>query len=253
MVKVIAIANQKGGVGKTTTAVNLAACLAQKGRKVLMLDADPQGNATSGLGFDKRNIKKCIYDTLINDVMMKDVLLHSDYENLDVIPATIQLAGAEIELVSAIARETRLKDLLEPIQDEFDFIFIDCPPSLGLLTINALTAADSVLIPIQCEYYALEGVTKLLESMKMVKSRLNKGLDTYGVLMTMYDSRTSLSNQVVEEVQSYFGDKAFKTLIPRTVKISEAPSFGEPVITYAPQNKGAKAYMNLAKEVIKRA
>mgnify|MGYP000839888220 CR=1 FL=1 len=218
-----------------------------------MLDADPQGNATSGLGFDKRNIKKCIYDTLINDVMMKDVLLHSDYENLDVIPATIQLAGAEIELVSAIARETRLKDLLEPIQDEFDFIFIDCPPSLGLLTINALTAADSVLIPIQCEYYALEGVTKLLESMKMVKSRLNKGLDTYGVLMTMYDSRTSLSNQVVEEVQSYFGDKAFKTLIPRTVKISEAPSFGEPVITYAPQNKGAKAYMNLAKEVIKRA
>ena len=207
-----------------------------------MLDADPQGNATSGLGFDKRNIKKCIYDTLINDVMMKDVLLHSDYENLDVIPATIQLAGAEIELVSAIARETRLKDLLEPIQDEFDFIFIDCPPSLGLLTINALTAADSVLIPIQCEYYALEGVTKLLESMKMVKSRLNKGLDTYGVLMTMYDSRTSLSNQVVEEVQSYFGDKAFKTLIPRTVKISEAPSFGEPVITYAPQNKGCLLY-----------
>ena len=193
------------------------------------------------------------YDALLNDVSAESLVLDTNCKKVFVIPATIQLAGAEIELVSAIARETRLKDLLEPIQDEFDFIFIDCPPSLGLLTINALTAADSVLIPIQCEYYALEGVTKLLESMKMVKSRLNKGLDTYGVLMTMYDSRTSLSNQVVEEVQSYFGDKAFKTLIPRTVKISEAPSFGEPVITYAPQNKGAKAYMNLAKEVIKRA
>ena len=170
-----------------------------------------------------------------------------------VIPATIQLAGAEIELVSAMARETRLKDLLEPIVDEFDFIFIDCPPSLGLLTINALTAADSVLIPIQCEYYALEGVTKLLESMRMVKTRINKELETYGVLLTMYDSRTSLSNQVVDEVKGFFGDKAFKTCIPRSVKVSEAPSFGMPVITYAPNNKGSKAYMELAKEVIRRA
>ena len=170
-----------------------------------------------------------------------------------VVPATIQLAGAEIELVSTMARETRLKDLLEPVVDEFDFIFIDCPPSLGLLTINALTAADSVLIPIQCEYYALEGVTKLLESMRMVKGRINRELDTFGVLLTMYDSRTSLSNQVVEEVQNYFGEKAFKTCIPRSVKVSEAPSFGMPVVTYAPNNKGAQAYMQLAKEVVRRA
>ena len=251
--RIIAIINQKGGVGKSTTAVNLAAALGEQGRKTLIVDFDPQGNSTSGFGIEKEDLDQCIYDALLNDVPAESLVLDTNCKKVFVIPATIQLAGAEIELVSAIARETRLKYLLEPIQDEFDFIFIDCPPSLGLLTINALTAADSVLIPIQCEYYALEGVTKLLESMKMVKSRLNKGLDTYGVLMTMYDSRTSLSNQVVEEVQSYFGDKAFKTLIPRTVKISEAPSFGEPVITYAPQNKGAKAYMNLAKEVIKRA
>ena len=244
--RIIAIINQKGGVGKSTTAVNLAAALGEQGRKTLIVDFDPQGNSTSGFGIEKEDLDQCIYDALLNDVPAESLVLDTNCKKVFVIPATIQLAGAEIELVSAIARETRLKDLLEPIQDEFDFIFIDCPPSLGLLTINALTAADSVLIPIQCEYYALEGVTKLLESMKMVKSRLNKGLD-------MYDSRTSLSNQVVEEVQSYFGDKAFKTLIPRTVKISEAPSFGEPVITYAPQNKGAKAYMNLAKEVIKRA
>ena len=228
--RIIAIINQKGGVGKSTTAVNLAAALGEQGRKTLIVDFDPQGNSTSGFGIEKEDLDQCIYDALLNDVPAESLVLDTNCKKVFVIPATI-----------------------EPIQDEFDFIFIDCPPSLGLLTINALTAADSVLIPIQCEYYALEGVTKLLESMKMVKSRLNKGLDTYGVLMTMYDSRTSLSNQVVEEVQSYFGDKAFKTLIPRTVKISEAPSFGEPVITYAPQNKGAKAYMNLAKEVIKRA
>ena len=234
--RIIAIINQKGGVGKSTTAVNLAAALGEQGRKTLIVDFDPQGNSTSGFGIEKEDLDHCIYDALLNDVPAESLVLDTNCKKVFVIPATIQLAGAEIELVSAIARETRLKDLLEPIQDEFDFIFIDCP-----------------LIPIQCEYYALEGVTKLLESMKMVKSRLNKGLDTYGVLMTMYDSRTSLSNQVVEEVQSYFGDKAFKTLIPRTVKISEAPSFGEPIITYAPQNKGAKAYMNLAKEVIKRA
>ena len=219
--RIIAIINQKGGVGKSTTAVNLAAALGEQGRKTLIVDFDPQGNSTSGFGIEKEDLDHCIYDALLNDVPAESLVLDTNCKKVFVIPATIQLAGAEIELVSAIARETRLKDLLEPIQDEFDFIFIDCPPSLGLLTINALTAADSVLIPIQCEYYALEGVTKLLESMKMVKSRLNKGLDTYGVLMTMYDSRTSLSNQVVEEVQSYFGDKAFKTLIPRTGKISE--------------------------------
>lgn len=251
--RVIAIINQKGGVGKSTTAVNLTAALGENNKKVLLVDFDPQGNSTSGFGIEKEELSQCIYDALLNDVPVEDLIHDTDSKKVFVVPATIQLAGAEIELVSAMARETRLKELLAPVRDEFDFIFIDCPPSLGLLTINALTAADSVLIPIQCEYYALEGVTKLLESMRMVKSRINKDLDTFGVLMTMYDSRTSLSNQVVDEVRNYFGDKTFKTLIPRTVKLSEAPSFGMPVIEYAPNNKGAKAYRELAKEVMKRA
>lgn len=249
----IAIINQKGGVGKSTTTVNLAAALGEQGRKVLVVDFDPQGNSTSGLGVEKESLTQCVYDALLNDVPAEELIHETNSNRVFVIPATIQLAGAEVELVQMMARELRLKDLLEPIQEEFDFIFIDCPPSLGLLTINALCAADSVLIPIQCEYYALEGVTKLLESMRMVKGRVNKDLETYGVLMTMYDSRTSLSNQVVEEVQNYFGDLAFKTYIPRSVKVSEAPSFGMPVITYAPNNKGAQAYMELAKEVIRRA
>lgn len=251
--RIIAIINQKGGVGKSTTAVNLAAALGEQNKKVLLVDFDPQGNSTSGLGIEKEDLEQCVYDALLNDVPVEELIHDTETKKVYVVPATIQLAGAEIELVSAMARETRLKELLAPVKDEFDFIFIDCPPSLGLLTINALAAADSVLIPIQCEYYALEGVTKLLESMRMVKSRINKDLDTYGVLMTMYDSRTSLSNQVVEEVRNYFGDKTFKTLIPRTVKLSEAPSFGMPVINYAPNNKGAKAYRELAKEVIRRA
>lgn len=250
MVKVIAIANQKGGVGKTTTAVNLAACLAQKGRKALMLDADPQGNATSGLGFDKRDIKKCIYDTLINDVMMKDVLLHSDYENLDVIPATIQLAGAEIELVSLMNREGRLKNALERVKHDYDYVLIDCPPSLGLLTINALTAANSVLVPIQCEFYALEGVSQLMNTIKLVQRNLNPALKLEGVLMTMFDQRTNLSSDVVGEVRKYFNTKMYNTIIPRNVRLSEAPSHGQPVIVYDPKSKGAQVYMELAAEVL---
>lgn len=251
--RVIAIINQKGGVGKSTTAVNLAAALSEEGYKVLVVDFDPQGNTTSGFGIEKEQLESCVYDALLHDVPAEQIIQGTDCEKVFVVPATIQLAGAEIELVSTMARESRLKDLLEPIIDEFDFIFIDCPPSLGLLTINALTAADSVLIPIQCEYYALEGVTKLLESMRMVKGRINKKLETFGVLLTMYDSRTSLSNQVVDEVKGYFGDKAFETCIPRSVKVSEAPSFGMPVVTYAPTNKGAQAYRELAREVIARA
>ena len=250
MVKVIAIANQKGGVGKTTTAVNLAACLAQKGRKVFMLDADPQCNATSGLGFDKRDIKKCIYDTLINDVMMKDVLLHSDYENLDVIPATIQLAGAEIELVSLMNREGRLKNALERVKHDYDYVLIDCPPSLGLLTINALTAANSVLVPIQCEFYALEGVSQLMNTIKLVQRNLNPALKLEGVLMTMFDQRTNLSSDVVGEVRKYFITKMYNTIIHRNVRLSEAPSHGQPVIVYDPKSKGAQVYMELAAEVL---
>ena len=251
--KVLAVINQKGGVGKSTTVVNLSACLGEGKKKVLVIDFDPQGNSTSGFGVEKDELEHDIYDVILHDEPIENVIQETCQSNVFIVPATIQLAGAEIELVSAMARETRLKDLLEPMIDEFDFVLIDCPPSLGLLTINALTAADSVLIPIQCEYYALEGVTKLVESMRMVKSRLNKGLETYGVLLTMYDSRTLLSNQVVEEVRSYFGDKTFKTCIPRSVKLSEAPSFGMPIAKYAPNNKGAQAYMQLAKEVVRRA
>ena len=253
MGRAIAIANQKGGVGKSTTAINLSSCLGAMGQKVLTIDLDPQGNTTSGLGVEKDAAENTVYELLLGECEVEECLQKLEFEGVSLIPSNVNLAGAEIELIGIEDKEYILQNKISKIRDQFDFIIIDCPPSLNMLTINAMTTANTVLVPIQCEYYALEGVTKLLESMKMVKTRLNKSLDTYGVLMTMYDSRTSLSNQVVEEVQSYFGDKAFKTLIPRTVKISEAPSFGEPVITYAPQNKGAKAYMNLAKEVIKRA
>ena len=250
MVKVIAVANQKGGVGKTTTAVNLAACLAKEGRKVLLIDSDPQGNATSGLGFDKRDVKKCIYDALINEVPMADTLKHTAYENLDVIPATIQLAGAEIELVSLMNREGRLKNALERIKHDYEYVIIDCPPSLGLLTINALTAASSVMIPVQCEFYALEGITMLMNTIQLVQRNLNPALKLEGVVMTMFDSRTNLAQDVVEEVKKYFKTKMYKTIVPRNVRLSEAPSHGMPVIDYDSKSKGAQVYMELAQEVI---
>ena len=250
MVKVIAVANQKGGVGKTTTAVNLAACLAKEGRKVLLVDSDPQGNATSGLGFDKRDIKKCVYDTSINEVPMAEALKHTAYENLDVIPATIQLAGAEIELVSLMNREGRLKNALERVKHDYDYVIIDCPPSLGLLTINALTAASSVMIPVQCEFYALEGITMLMNTIQLVQRNLNPALKLEGVVMTMFDSRTNLAQDVVEEVKKYFKTKMYKTIVPRNVRLSEAPSHGMPVIDYDSKSKGAQVYMELAQEVI---
>ena len=250
--KIIAIINQKGGVGKSTTAINLSAAIGELGKQVLLVDLDPQGNTSSGLGIDKRQVKHCIYDALLNDVSLEEIIIPDVCEGLDVVPATINLAGAEVELVSEMARENRLKDAVGAMRGKYDYIFIDCPPSLGLLTVNALVAADKLLIPIQCEFYALEGVTKLLDSMKRVKTRLNPTLDIYGVLLTMYDGRTTLSKQVVSEVRNFFGKMVFETLIPRTVKLSEAPSFGQPITQYDPTGKGAQAYSALAKEVIKR-
>lgn len=250
MSEVIAIINQKGGVGKSTTAINLAACLGDLGKSALVVDFDPQGNATSGFGVDKDTLKKDVYDALMNDVPMEDVIVPSPVKGVDVAPATIQLAGAEIELVSVMARESVLRYVLEHVRETYDYVFLDCPPSLGLLTVNALVAADSLLIPIQCEFYALEGLSKLLESMRMVKGRLNPNLDIFGVVMTMYDVRTTLSRQVVEEVRGYFGDKVFSSIIPRNVKLSEAPSHGLPINLYDPRSKGALAYAELAKEVV---
>ena len=250
--KIIAIINQKGGVGKSTTAINLGAALGEMGKQVLLVDLDPQGNCSSGLGVEKSLIQQCIYDVLLNDVPLEEVIIPDIAEGLDIAPATINLAGAEVELVSEMARENRLKDAVGSMRGKYDFILIDCPPSLGLLTVNALVAADKLLIPIQCEFYALEGVTKLLESMKRVKSRLNPTLDIYGILLTMYDSRTTLSKQVVDEVREYFGRLVFPTPIPRTVKLSEAPSFGQPITQYDPKGRGALSYIELAKEVIAR-
>lgn len=250
MVKVIAIANQKGGVGKTTTAVNLAACLASLDRKVLLIDSDPQGNATSGFGFDRRELKKCVYDAIINETPMQDIIIHTNYKDLDIVPAKIQLAGAEIELVSMMNREGRLKKALERVKHNYDYVIIDCPPSLGLITINGLTAASSILIPIQCEFYALEGVTMLMNTIQLVQRNLNPALKLEGIVMTMFDSRTNLSQEVVGEVKKYFKSKVYNTVIPRNVRLSEAPSHGEPVLYYDGKSKGAQVYLELAREVI---
>ncbi len=251
MSKIIAVVNQKGGVGKTTTAVNVSAILAKKGKKVLLIDADPQGNATSGVGIDK-NVEKSIYDVIINDMDIEDTIIKSPIKNLFVCPSNINLAGAEVELVPMIAREQRLKEKLEKVENDYHYIIIDCPPSLGLITINAFTAANSLLIPIQCEYYALEGVGQLINTVNIVRKGLNKSLYIEGVVLTMSDARTNLSNQVVSEVKTYFKDNVYKTIIPRNVKLSEAPSFGMPISIYAPKSKGAKCYEKLTNEIIKK-
>lgn len=250
MSKVIAVANQKGGVGKTTTAVNLSSCLAYKGKRVLLIDIDPQGNATSGLGIDKNKVNHSIYDVIINEDDIKNCLYDTSISNLKLCPSNIQLAGAEIELVTVISRETRVKAALNDIRDQFDFIIIDCPPSLGLLTINSLTASDTILVPIQCEYYALEGLSQLMNTIKLVQKHLNPSLDVEGVVLTMFDARTNLSIQVVEEVKKYFKNKVYRTIIPRNVRLSEAPSYGLPIILYDPKSKGAECYIELAEEVI---
>ncbi len=242
--------NQKGGVGKTTTSVNLGACLAYIGQKVLLVDIDPQGNATSGVGVEKGDVHQCIYDVLVDDVDVKETIKQSKVENLTIVPATISLAGAEIELVPTISREVRLKKALEKVKDEYDYIIIDCPPSLGLLTINALTASDAVVIPVQCEYYALEGLSQLLSTVRLVQKHLNHELMIDGVLLTMLDARTNLGIQVIEEVKKYFQDKVYRTIIPRNVRLSEAPSHGEPIIIYDAKSRGAEVYLELAKEVV---
>ncbi|WP_047980121.1 ParA family protein [Ornithinibacillus contaminans] len=250
MGKIMSIANQKGGVGKTTSSVNLSACLAHLGNKVLLVDIDPQGNATSGVGINKADMSKCIYNVLVEDVPAREVCVPTSVENLDIIPATIQLAGAEIELVPTISREIRLKKALEEVRDHYDYIIIDCPPSLGLLTLNALTSSDTVLIPVQCEYYALEGLSQLLNTIRLVQKHLNKELMIEGVLLTMLDARTNLGLQVIEEVKKYFQDKVYQSIIPRNIRLGEAPSHGQPIITYDPKSKGAEVYLELAKEVM---
>lgn len=250
MSKIIAIANQKGGVGKTTTAVNLSSCLAYKGKKVLIIDIDPQGNTTSGFGVDKNSIHKSTYDVLINNENIEEAMVDTMMENLKLCPSNVNLAGAEVELVSVISRETRMKTVLSDIRDKYDFIIIDCPPSLGLLTVNALTAADTILVPIQCEYYALEGLSQLMNTVKLVQKHLNPNLDVEGVVLTMFDARTNLSIQVVEDVKKYFKNKVYRTVIPRNVRLSEAPSYGLPIILYDPKSKGSECYLELAEEVI---
>lgn len=251
LAKIIAIANQKGGVGKTTTSVNLSACLAELNKKVLLVDVDPQGNATSGYGLDKSQIEQSIYDVLVAGADIELVIQETDFANLSILPATIELAGAEVELVAAISRENKLKRAIDKVKKNYDYVIIDCPPSLGLLTLNSLTAADSVLMPIQSEFYALEGVSQLMNTISLVQQNLNPDLVLEGVLLTMFDSRTKLSMQVAEEVHKHFAEKVYETVIPRNVRLSEAPSYGQPIIAYDPRSKGAEVYRDLAKEVSK--
>ena len=249
MGKIIAVANQKGGVGKTTTSVNLSAAFAEMGKRVLLIDCDPQGNATSGLGIEKDGLDLSIYDALINDTPMEEIILQTQF-GLDMVPSVMDLAGAEVELVNLDDKQYRLKKAVELIKDKYDYILIDCPPSLGHVTLNALTAADSVLLPLQCEFYALEGLSQLLSTVQLVQEQLNGDLRIEGLVLTMYDSRTNLAEQVVEEVKTHFPDMVYATKIPRNVRLSEAPSFGKPIFAYASSSKGAQAYMSLAEEVI---
>jgi chromosome partitioning protein len=253
MGRVIAVASQKGGVGKTTTAINLGACLAQESRRVLIVDFDPQGNASSGLGVNGNDQRKTTYDAIIGHAEMREVIVPTALSNLDLSPTGQSLSGAEVELVGMMARETRLRNCITAIRDEYDFVFIDSPPSLGLLTVNALTASDSVLIPLQCEYLALEGLTQLIGAIRLVQDHLNPGLRIEGVLLTMYDARLNLSKQVADEARKFFSERVYRTMIPRSVKLSEAPSFGKPIVLYDPHSTGAESYRELAREVIDHA
>jgi chromosome partitioning protein len=252
MGKIIAIANQKGGVGKTTTAINLSASMAALEYKSLVIDADPQANSTSGLGLNPKEIRKSIYDCMIEQQDIESVITHTNFEFLDIVPSHIDLVGAEVEMINIEHREERMKKTLQSVKDKYDFIFIDCSPSLGLVTVNALTAADSVLIPVQCEYFALEGLGKLLNTIKIIQSRLNTKLEIEGILLTMYDVRLRLSNQVVEEVQTHFKDMVFKNVIPRNIRLSESPSFGMPTIAHDAESKGAISFLNLAQEILEK-